>query len=115
MGVRKDRLADEIRDLLGIIFSGGVLSDPRLEGVSITHVQLSGDLQVASIYYRSYSDIAQEDIQKGLERSASFLRKDLSGKLTVHRVPQLRFFFDVSIEKASRIEELLGELKKQQD
>ncbi|MDD9950742.1 MAG: 30S ribosome-binding factor RbfA [Zetaproteobacteria bacterium] len=115
MGLRKERLADEIRDLLGVVFSGGTLTDPRLEGVAITHVQLSADLQVASVYYRSYGETEVVKIQEALEGCASFLKKHLSGKLTLHRVPKLRFFYDESIEKASRIEGLLEELKKQSE
>ena len=107
MGLRKDRLADEIRDIVASCFRGGIMSDPRLEGVTITAVKLSGDLQQASVYYRVYADDKLEDSAKGLKSAAGFFRKKLADALDIRRVPELRFYFDESIEHGSRIEELL--------
>ena len=107
MGLRKDRLADEIRDIVGACFRGGIMSDPRLEGVTITAVKLSGDLQNASVYYRVYSDDNIESSGKGLKSAAGFFRKKLADALEIRRVPELRFYYDKSIEHGSRIEELL--------
>lgn len=107
MGLRKDRLADEIRDIVGSCFLGGIMSDPRLEGVTITAVKLSGDLQLASVYYRVYSDDLAAAAGKGLASAAGFFRKKLAEALEIRRVPELKFYYDTSIEYGSRIEELL--------
>ncbi|MFY7927291.1 MAG: ribosome-binding factor A, partial [Oligoflexus sp.] len=56
MGLRKERMADEIRDILARNFQGGELNDPRLASVTITAVKLSADLQQAMVYFRTYSD-----------------------------------------------------------
>ena len=110
MSMRQQRLADEIRDVLAECFQGGLMSDPRLEQVTITGVKLSPDLQLASVYYRVYTDDAISDASQGLAVAAGFLRKELARRLTVRRVPNLRFFYDESLEKASRIEDLLRKL-----
>ena len=93
MGLRQDRLADEIRDIVAGLFTGGTLNDPRIQGVTITAAKVSPDLQVATIYYRVYSeDIEAEDVQKGMEAAASFMRKKIGSALELRRVPDLTFF-----------------------
>ena len=52
MGLRQQRVADEIRDILAGFFLGGLLSDPRLESVTLTAVKVTQDMSVATIYYR---------------------------------------------------------------
>lgn len=110
MGVRQDRLADEIRDILAMCFQGGTLTDPRLEAVTITAVKLSPDLQLATVYFRVYEGADEEQAAKGLVAAASYLRRQLAKSLTIRRVPNLRFFLDESIERASRVEDILRKL-----
>lgn len=110
MGLRKDRLADEIRDIIANLFSGGQMQDPRLELVAITAVKLTADLQLASVYYRVIDQTPIEEVQKGLERAAGFLRSRLAENLDIRRVPALRFFYDESIENGERIEGLLRQI-----
>ena len=110
MGIRQERLADQIRDVIARCFQGGQMQDPRLSNVTITAVKLSADLQLASIYFRVYEVDKIDNAKRGLQTASGFLRKKLASHLDVRRVPELRFFYDESIEKASRIEELLSKL-----
>jgi ribosome-binding factor A len=107
MGLRQSRLADEIKDLLAYCFLDGQLRDPRLAGVTLTHVKLSGDLQNAVIYFRLYDPSLQLEAAEGLERCRGFLRTVLARKLTMRRVPVLKFVYDKSIERGAHIESLL--------
>ena len=111
MGLRKERLADEIRDLLATAFMGGNMRDPRLEYVTITAVKLTPDLQLASVYYRVFGDATVvSSTQLGLDSAVGFLRRRLAESLEIRRVPNLRFFHDESIERGSRIEHLLSQI-----
>lgn len=111
MGVRQQRLADEIRDIIGVAFMGGQMSDPRLGSVTITAVKLTGDLQLATVYFRVMSDeVKVKDVARGLESATTFLRRQLAEALDIRRVPNLRFFYDESIERGSRIEDLLSKI-----
>ena len=110
MGLRQERLADEVRDVLANCFLGGKLSDPRLESVTITAVKLSADLQIAYVYYRVYDDSQVDAAQKGLESASGFLKREVSKSLELRRIPDLKFFFDKSVEHASKIEEMLNKL-----
>ncbi len=111
MSIRQDRLADEIRDVLAVCFTGGILSDPRLENVTITGVKLSGDLQIASVYFRVIEDDKADEALKALGRANGYFRKKLAGKLEVRRIPEIRFFYDKSVEHGARIEHLLSQIK----
>ena len=110
MGLRQIRMADQIRDILGKCFSANQMMDPRLGGVTVTAVKLSKDLQIATVYFRVYGDSSKDDAKKGLESASGFLRKKLAASIDLRRVPELRFFYDESVEKASRIEDLLRQL-----
>jgi ribosome-binding factor A len=114
MKVRQQRLADEIRDLLANCFQGGRMEDPRLGGVVITAVKLSPDYQVATVYFRVFNHIPQEDALKGLEHASGMLRHQLRS-LDLRRLPTLRFFFDESIERAERIEGILHKINESSD
>jgi len=110
MGLRKDRLADEIRDILALNLAAGQMSDPRLQSVAVTAVKLSGDLQVASVYFRDFKTEDWQASLAGLKSASGYLRKKLADALTVRRVPELRFYFDESIERAERVEKILAKL-----
>jgi ribosome-binding factor A len=113
MGLRKERLADEVRDIVANCFSGGQLRDPRLENVTITAVKLSGDLQLASVYFRVYGGKDSiEATEKGLCSAVTFLRRRLAQDLDLRRVPNLRFFYDESVERGSQMEHLLANISR---
>ena len=110
MGLRQQRMADEIRDLLALKFQGGQLSDPRLESVTISAVKLTTDLQLASVYFRVYPGADKTLAQKALHGAAGVLRHQLADHLQMRRVPSLRFFYDESIEYGSKVESLIRQI-----
>ena len=117
MSLRHERLADEVRDILATNFMAGRMNDPRLEQVSITAVRLSKDLQVAYVYFRAMAadgsgaiTSTEKEAQKGLDSAAGYLRNLLAERLSVRRVPTLKFFFDETLDRADRIHGLLSNL-----
>ena len=85
--------------------------DPRVEGVTLTGVAVSGDLSFAKVYYSILGDEEQQRIaQRGLESVAHFLRREIGNVMRIRHVPNLRFLFDASLERGQRIEGILREL-----
>ena len=115
MGLRQEKLADQIRDVIAVLLSGGQMRDPRLEPVTVTAVKVTADLQNAKIYFRVYDDRFREDAERGMSSAGSFFRKKLSNELDVRRVPELTFYYDESIENAARIETLLQEISDEKN
>lgn len=123
MGLRQEKLADEIRDVLASCFEGGQMQDPRLRNVTITAVKLTGDLQQATVYFRLYEtdgdnvsdakkDQAIAEAKSGLDSASGYLRKRIGETILLRRVPTIRFLFDESIGRGALIEKLLANLNK---
>ena len=109
-GSRPDRVADLIRSELSNLLARTV-KDPGVGFVTITRVTVSADLQSARVYYTCLADTAgRRNSARALDRAAPFLRRQIGHRLTLKRVPTLRFVFDESIEHQERIERLLDEL-----
>jgi ribosome-binding factor A len=82
--------------------------DPRLQGVSLTGVDLSRDLGVAKVYFSLLNpDDSPESAQEGLENASGFLRSRLGKEIKVRHVPELRFSHDDSAEHGMKIDELI--------
>jgi ribosome-binding factor A len=112
MGLRQERLADQIRDVVAFCFLGDTLQDPRLSGVTITHVRVSPDLQFASIYFRLFDKKDLEGAEKALVNCRGYFRKKIADAITLRRVPDLRFLYDESVERGSHIEGLIRQIKQ---
>ena len=82
--------------------------DPRLEGVSLTAVDLSRDLSVARVYFSLLDPEGNaEPVQQGLEKATGFLRAKLGQAIKVRHVPELRFEHDDSAAEGQRISNLI--------
>lgn len=82
--------------------------DPRLQGVSLTSVDLSRDLSVARIYFSLLDpDESPEPAMEGLGKAAGFLRAKLGHAIKVRHVPELRFIHDDSAAHGMKISELI--------
>lgn len=111
-GKRCDRIADLLQQELADLLLRRV-KDPRVEGVTITDVKVSGDLQHARVFYcvmSSLSSSGREDAAAGLAKATGFLRRELAGRLHMRFVPQLEFQYDASFDYGEKIERLLKEL-----
>ncbi len=107
---RSERVAGDIKaQLCDIILKE--IKDPLIGFITITNVVVSDDLKIAKIYFSSLGSVAdKEKTYKGLMRAKGFLRKELSTRIRLRSIPELRFFIDDSLEKVSKIEELLKKI-----
>ena len=111
MGRRQEKLADQIRDIVASALARGEVSDPRIQGVSITHVEVTSDLFLASVFFRVFDQTGMEDVTSGLKSAAGRFRKLVASNIMLRRAPSLRFLHDESIETGARIEGLLKNLQ----
>ena len=101
-----DQIRVEIADLLA-----RVVQDPGIGFLTITHVKVTPDLQQARVYYTTLGDDkARKESRRALERVTPFLRRQIGQRLRLRRVPELQFFFDESVERGDRIEQILQKL-----
>ncbi len=100
MSRRTEKVGSAIREVL----SEGIrqkLSDPRISPlISITRVQVSGDLMHATVYVTVMGDETEErKTLQALQHARGFLQSMLAGELTTRHCPQLRFELDKGLKK----------------
>ena len=106
---RARKMADLIRQILAERLQRG-LRDPRLGFVTITDVQVTGDLQHASVFYTVLGDDQERlDSQRALKAATGMLRTEVGKKITARLTPSLEFILDGIPENASAITDLLRE------
>lgn len=113
---RAGRIRQEIlREVSDILMRG--VKDPRVDGVTITDVEVTGDLQQATIYYSTLSDLAGErqKTEAGLNAAKGKVRSELGKRLTVYKTPEITFERDHSVDYGSRIDALLNQIKSTDD
>ncbi|HEY8353934.1 MAG TPA: 30S ribosome-binding factor RbfA [Methylophilaceae bacterium] len=103
---RSNRVAEQLRRELADLLQFEV-KDPRVSMVTITEVEVSGDLAHAKVYYSAPA--ASAELQTGLEKTTGFLRSQLGKRMMLRTVPQLHFIYDVSIDRGMRISKLIDE------
>ncbi len=110
---RTDRVGMEIKREVNEILQKKV-RDPRVQGVTITDVQMVGDLSRAKVYYTIMSDLASDNqkAQTGLEKATGTIKRELGRKLTLYKIPDLVFEKDQSIEYGNKIDQMLRALEQ---
>ncbi|MFQ5615395.1 MAG: 30S ribosome-binding factor RbfA [Anaerolineales bacterium] len=110
VNIRTQRIAERIREEISEMLLMEI-TDPRLEGVTITGVTVDRELAYAKIYVSAVEGSARkDDIMEGFKRARGFLRYHLSRRIDLRSFPQLRFKWDPTPERAERIDRLIASL-----
>ena len=112
---RAKRLGEQIQRELTELLRRDV-KDERIGNVTITAVNVSGDLRTARVYYLVFGkEGADPKVQSGLTSAAGFLRNALSKSLMIRYTPTLTFELDTSIEHGVRLTQLINSVKTPKD
>jgi ribosome-binding factor A len=116
LGRRIDRIEEQLRMELSEIIEREI-SDPRIGLATVTAVKVSPDLRHARVFVTVLGDeIQRKKTLEGLRSAASFVRRSLSKRLHhLRRIPELSFDYDEAVEKGIRIEELLDQIKHEEE
>jgi ribosome-binding factor A len=107
---RADRVADQIRMEVADILMRKI-KDPRVHDVTVTDVELTGDLRIAHIFVTTMeTGEAERNIFFGLSKASGFVRAELGRRLSLRYLPDVIFKKDVSGPRGDRIMQLLDEL-----
>ena len=103
---RRGRINDEMQKELAQVLRE--LKDPRVRDafISITAVDVTGDLKFAKVYYSAMQGDKKE-VAKGLKSSAGFIRREIAQRLNLRMTPELTFIEDHSIAHGAHISKLL--------
>ncbi|ERN53272.1 30S ribosome-binding factor RbfA [Alkalihalophilus marmarensis] len=110
--VRAHRVGEQMKKELSDIIMRE-LKDPRISFVTITGVDVTGDLQQAKVFITVLGDDEQkESTLKGLSKAKGFIRSEIGKRIRLRKTPEITFEFDESIEYGNRIETLINDLNK---
>jgi ribosome-binding factor A len=107
---RSERIASKVQTLVAEILRDNWSDDALISGVSLVGADSHGGLQfVRSFFYTRNQDI--DTVQKRLDEITRSVRFELAGRMNQKYVPDVRFVYDDTLERAARIDELLNNLK----
>ena len=112
--IRIKRISDRIRQLLSEMLVKEV-ADPRLEGISVTDVNVDRELAYADVFVSAVEgEGRKKEVIAALERARGYLRSSLAARVDLRVFPQLRFHWDPTPERADHIERVLASLRAEQ-
>ncbi|MGE5197591.1 MAG: 30S ribosome-binding factor RbfA [Deltaproteobacteria bacterium] len=112
---RHEKVANGIKKEVSNIIHNE-LKDPRLGFVTITHVELTHDLQYAKIFFSVLGN-EEEHIRtkEALDSALGFIRRLIAQRIQLRFAPEIVFKEDRSGEYSVRIEQILQEIKKEDE
>jgi len=107
------RINDRFKEVLSVILLTKI-EDPRLTDVSVTDVKVDRELDYANIYVSApQGRVREKEVLEALNHAAGFLKYELANEIDLRIMPKLRFFWDVTPERADRIDTLLALLREE--
>ncbi|GAB6098849.1 30S ribosome-binding factor RbfA [Halanaerocella petrolearia] len=109
---RQQRVASLIKEEVSELLQREI-KDPRIGFVSVTDVEVSGDLRHAKIFV-SILDGDKEETMEALESATGFVRTEIGKRIRLRHTPEVIFRYDNSIERGTRVFELLEDIKQEE-
>ena len=112
---RVRRVAERIHNTLAELLHREV-SDPRLEMITVTAVELDREMAYATVYVSAIeAEERRQEVMTALEKARGYFRSELAQRIHLRSFPQLRFRWDSSPEHGARIEALLKSLREERE
>ncbi|GAC1449906.1 MAG: 30S ribosome-binding factor RbfA [Isosphaeraceae bacterium] len=106
---RNLRMAQAIREVVSsaILFE---VSDPRVRGITVLRVEVSGDLRNATIFVSIMGTEAEQQVaMRGLKHAGGFLQARVASRLQTRFTPILSFKYDESVKKSVEMSRLIDD------
>jgi len=111
--VRVHRVAEQIKKEVSQLIQNE-LKDPRVGFITVTDVEVTGDLQEATIYISILGSEAQkQESFEGLKKAEGFIRREVGKRIRLRHTPEISFVFDGSIEYGNKIEKILSQINNE--
>lgn len=111
---RPEQVAETIRQVVAEALARGEVRDPRVGLVTVTRVEVTGDLSHAQVFVSAQgTDEERARAIEGLQSAEGFLRSRVARVLTTRSVPELHVQADRGLEHAARIDRILADLREE--
>jgi ribosome-binding factor A len=111
---RISRINQQVKQELALVLQRE-MKDPRLGMVTVNDVDVSRDLNYAKVFVTFFDD-EKETIKEKLSvlnNAASYIRTLVAGRLKLRTTPELRFFYDQSLNEGIRMTNLVTKAVRQ--
>src|SRR5699024_411427 len=110
--IRANRVAEQIKIEISDIINNKI-KDPRIGFLTITDVEVTGDLQQAKVFFLVLEDKKeQEENLIELSKTNGFIRYEIGQRIRLRKVPEIIFEYDVAHEYGNHIDALLRDLEE---
>ncbi|MBD2102370.1 30S ribosome-binding factor RbfA [Leptolyngbya sp. FACHB-261] len=111
---RVSRVSEQLKREISQMLLNGIKDDRVGTGmVSVTDVEVSGDLQKAKVFVSIYgTDEAREATMAGLRSATGYVRSEIGHRVRLRRTPEIVFLEDRSIERGTRVLSLINRLNQ---
>jgi len=113
-GGRPLRVGDEIQRELSELIQRE-LRDPRVGMITLTGVKVSSDYSHAVVHFTCLDQAHVAEATRGLQAAAGYLRTQLARRIKTYTTPELRFFYDESVERGDRLSRLIDSVTRDQN
>ena len=108
----RERVGETLKEEIGVIIEGE-LGDPRIALCNVTEIALAPDNKSARVYIEVAGDEHEsEQTITAINAAKGYIKRELLTRLGVRHIPELHFVLDKSQEYGTRIDDLLGRIKK---
>jgi len=111
MSKRTLQVSDEMQRILSEVIQYE-LKDPRVGFATVVGVNMSADLQHATVRISVMDETQRADTMEGLQRAKGFMRKRVAQELRhLRAVPELHLMLDTSLDYSIHIDEVLRQVE----
>ncbi len=107
---RAEKIAEAIREVVSMSILTE-LRDPRIRDVTVTYVEVSGDLRYAKVHVSVMGEEVQQNLSlRGLQNAAGFLQAKIAARLELRFTPRLVFLLDQGVKRSIAVAKILREV-----
>jgi ribosome-binding factor A len=108
----RERVGETLKEEIGVIIEGE-LGDPRIALCTVTEIMLAPDNKSARVYIEVAGDEDEsEQTITAINAAKGYIKRELLLRMGVRHIPELHFVLDKSQQYGTRIDDLLGRIKK---
>lgn len=115
-GFRKERVREMLQGFISDLFLR--MRDPRLSGIQVSAVEVTGDLRHANVFWSFLvldgveAEKLKPEVEQALQGLKGFIRKRIAEELDLRYVPDIHFDYDNSAVTGAYMDRLLDKVAK---
>jgi ribosome-binding factor A len=104
------KAAEAVREVVGMAILAD-LKDPRVQGVTVTRVEMTPDMRQARVYVSVMGDETRQRLSlHGLQSAAGYLQSRVAQRIDTRYTPRIEFLIDDGVKKSIEIARILREV-----